>query len=304
MDPNDQQQQGQGTSDSIESTAQALFGEVNPDLELGSTIDTDPNQQQVEPVQNIEPQVEPVVQQQQQQQVQQVQQQLSAEQLAQFQAWQAQQAQQQQQVQPVQQQQQQPAVQQQQQVQQAQPQQLSEEEVNRLTNRFVLDEAGYDAIFATENKADSIKALNDVLQGVARQAVTMSHYLIQEAAGGLQQKVAPYMQFADSQRELMLRETFFSRHPDLRGSDVIINAVMTQMAQSGTKFQNNEQLFDAVAQATKAQLSQLGVKGQQIGGGQQTVKPGMATLPVGSSGGSRMAQTGSGGSNTAKSLFG
>lgn len=286
----------QGSPESVEQTAVALFNE-EPDesgLPENETSETNPAPIATEPAAGSQQETLPTKEEPTKAPV------IDEEQYKRYLEWQHQQQQQQL---PQQQVRQQQPVQSQ---PQPQTQPLSEEEVARLTNRFTLDEAGYDAIFATEDKQESIRALNQVLQGVVRQAVTMSHYLMQDTAGKIQQTVQPYMQFADSQRELMLRETFFSEHPDLRGSEVIINAVMTGMAQQGVKFSDNKQLFDAVAKATKDQLAALGAKGQM--NGQQTqqaqVKPKMARLPAGSGGGSGMAQVHSGGSSTARAVFG
>lgn len=293
MDLNDPNNEGQS---SIEQTAQSLFGDINPNLEIPSDLDENSGTVVEEPVQ--QQQIEEPVQQQQRQQ--QVVVQPNADELEAFRQWQVSQQQQQ----PVQQQ---PIVQQQQQapVQQQQPQQLSDAEVARLTNRFVIDEAQYDKMFATEDKAQSIAAFNEIVQGAVRQAVTMSQYLAQEHVSRVQQQVQPYMQFADSQRELMLRENFFNKYPDLRGADVIIRAVQQDMSSKGVKYNSMEELFDAVAKASQAQLRMLSAQGQQVNGTQPRVKPAMASLPAGAGGGgSKMAQTGSGPQTTARSLFG
>lgn len=296
----------------VESLAKSLFSEDLdiPEDNTGSNPDNvDPQQQQQQAVQQQEPQQQQQQQQaapqQQQQQVQPIV--LDAEKMKQFEEWQktlgqptpGAQA-------PVQQVQQQP-VQQQQVQQQPVPQQLPPEQVDKMLNKFTLTQKEYDAIFKTDSEEKSIEALNNVLQATVRQAVTMAFHLVQDTEQRVAQTVTPYIKFADTQRELMLRETFFNDHPDLRGAEPVINAVMVQMAQSGQKYQDQKQLFDAVAKSTKDQLAQLGlVQGQ----GQQpkptTRKQPMAVLPTGGQGGRQeSANAGqSRESNTARNIFG
>ena len=293
-------------TDPVEDVARSLFGEPNPVIE--AALNSDLNQEPAEPVEPTEPvapvePVEPVTP-----VVEEPPATLTKEELEQFRLFQ----QQQKQTPPVLQQQQQtqqpatqPAVQQQQQA----PVQLSDEEVARLTNRFVVDEKVYDEMFATEDKAASIAAFNKILQGAVRQAVTMASYLHQDGIEKVHQTVRPYMQFADSQREIALRETFFAKHPDLRGADVVIKAVQDEMTRKGQRFQTVEELFDATAKASKAHLAQLQASGQQPKTVQQqpAVKPRMATITNGSGGGGSGQQTAvKSGSpqETARAIFG
>jgi hypothetical protein len=286
----------------VKTLAQSLFSETNPDIERAiehTPSDADNvipiKSEEVKPVPAVVvPAQTPAIIEQEVQ--------IDAEKMKQFEAWQ--QLQQAQSVVPVQQQQHQAAPVQQ---QQQQVPQLSKEEADRVLNKFTLTQKEYDAIFKTESEEASIEALNEVLQNTVKQAVTMAFHLVQDTEQRVVSGVKPYMQFADSQREIMLRETFFAEHPTLRGADPILNAVMTQMATGGQKFNTQKDLFDAVAKSTKAQLAQMGmVQGQAntkpAGNGQ---KPRMAALPTGGQGGSsQSAATGqSGGSNTARAIF-
>lgn len=199
--------------------------------------------------------------------------------------------------------------------QQQPPQQQSPEEIQRALNVYSLSEQDYDSVFNVDSKEESIKALNDVLQKVVRQAVTMSHVLLQDQQQQILQQVQPYMQFADTQRQVMLESSFYQQHPDLQASKPVVDAVLKQFQSQGVKFSDEKQLFDAVAQNTKAYLSQLVQLGQtaaptlqgqqqtQNGGTPQGAKPSMAALPRGGQGGAG-ASGGSGKVNTAQALFG
>lgn len=207
---------------------------------------------------------------------------------------------------------------QQQPVQQAAPVQQqappTQEEIQRQLNIYNLTEADYDAVFDTEDKAQSIRALNDMLQKAVRQAVTMSNVLVQEQAAKLQQTVQPYMQFADEQRTSVLHQAFYTRHADLQAAQPVVDAVLKQFQQQGVKFNSPEQLFDAVAQNTKAYLLQMQQLGQTATPAAQgpvptqsapaTGKPRMAALPSGGQGGAGAGGGKSGKVSTAQSLFG
>jgi hypothetical protein len=213
---------------------------------------------------------------------------------------------------PVQQVSQQQPVQAQAPVQQQAP--PSQEEIQRQLNIYNLTEADYDAVFDTEDKAESIRALNEVLQKAVRQAVTMSNVLIQEQTTRLQQTVQPYMQFADEQRSTGLHQAFYSRHQDLQAAQPVVDAVLKQFQSQGVKFQTPELLFDAVAQNTKAYLQQMQQLGQTVAptaqgqvltqGAPATGKPRMAALPSGGQGGAGAGGGKSGKVSTAQALFG
>lgn len=191
---------------------------------------------------------------------------------------------------------------------------VRQEDVQKHLNIYSVTEADYDAIFATESKEDSIKALNSMMQNVVRQAVTMSHVLVQDAQTNLQQQVRPYMQYADEQKHSAMEQAFYSQHSDLKAAQPVVDAVLKQFQGSGRKFDSPEKLFDAVAQNTKAYLLQLQQLGQTTTqnaqgprltqGTPQGGKPRMASLPSGGQGGSGAGGGNSGKVNTAQRLFG
>ena len=187
----------------------------------------------------------------------------------------------------------------------------SEQEIRQQLNIYSLTEADYDSVFDTEDKQASIRALDAILQKAVRQAVTMSHVLVQEAQQKITQTVQPYMQFADEQKQSALESAFYGRHQELTQARPVVDAVLKQFQASGQKFATPEQLFDAVAQNTKAylqQLQQLGQTAAPVTQGQNTVhqasKPRMAVLPSGGQGGAGASGGNSGKVNTAQKLFG
>lgn len=175
---------------------------------------------------------------------------------------------------------------------------------------YELTEADYDAVFNVDDKQQSIKALDNILQNVVRQALTMAHTLHKQEITQFEQKVQPYMQFADDQRHTAMETAFYTRHADLQQSAPVVTAVLKQFQAANVKFPTAEALFDAVAQHSKAYLSQLVQLGQTAPpqtpanvGLPNTVKPRMAALPTGGQGGSGGGQGKSGQMNTAQKLF-
>jgi hypothetical protein len=195
-------------------------------------------------------------------------------------------------------------------VQQQQQAPLDQAAIRQQLNIYEVTEADYDAIFSTDDKQESMKAMSDMLQKAVRQSVTMSSVLVQEAIAQVQQQVQPYMQFADEQQHSALESGFYAKHPDLKSAQPVVEAVLKQFRASGAKFATPQQLFDAAAQNTKAYLLQMQQLGQTVApaaqGLQQTqqVKPAMAALPSGGRGGAGNGGGNSGKVNTAQRLFG
>jgi len=235
--------------------------------------------------------------------------QYTPEQVAAFQQWQAAQ---QQQVMP-------PAQVQQPHVPQA-PRQaapMSQPEIDKALNKYTVPVEQFNALFAETDPVKATGILNDILEKKVIQAVTMAHHLIQEAQSKIVGQVQPYMQFADTQREIMLREQFFAANADLKGQDLLIQTVMAQMAQERQagiyRPASEQQVFSDVAARTKALIAGMQQQGQAapavVQGAQpaQGGKPPMAVLPTGGGGGAQSAAGSTaipGESPTARSIFG
>jgi hypothetical protein len=235
--------------------------------------------------------------------------QYTPEQLVQFQQWQA--AQQQQVIPPA-------AVQPQHQPQAPrQEPQMSQADIDKALNKYVVSVDDFNTLFSEADPVKATAKLNDLLDKKVIQAVTMAHHLIQEAQSQTLGRVQPYMQFADTQREIMLREQFFANNADLKGQDLLIQTVMAQMAQERQagvyKPQSEQQVFSDVATRTKALIAGMQQQGHtpaSVAQGAQPAarvagKPAMAVLPTGG-GGSQSAANGSaapGESQTARAIF-
>lgn len=189
-----------------------------------------------------------------------------------------------------------------------------------MLNVYQLTEADYNAVFDTDDRAQSINALNQILQNVVKQAVTMSVHVTKSEVGGLVQQVSPYMQFADSQRELAMKNAFFESAPDLKGMDVVIEFAMNQLIQEKNAgkvaFKNDQEIFAAIAERTRAIRQQMSnqpaptqptptapTSGAPVA--QPHGRPTMAVMPRGGQSGAQGAPQGAvGQNNTAVTIFG
>jgi hypothetical protein len=198
------------------------------------------------------------------------------------------------------------------------PVQLSPQDLDKALNRYTVPVEEFNNLFTETDPVKATAILNNILEKKVVQAVTMANHLIQEAQGQVINQVRPYMSFADSQRELMLRDQFFANNPTLKGQDLLIQTVMAQMAQERQagvyQPQSEQQVFTDVATRTNALIAGMQQNGpvapaQQ---GQQPAvqaggKPAMAVLPSSGGGGASSAagSTARAGENpTARSIFG
>lgn len=202
-----------------------------------------------------------------------------------------------------------------------QQKQMTPEELDRAFNRFRVTPEIYAEIFDAESPEKSIAALNKLVEGSVKQAVTMAYHVLQDQMGQFNSRIQPYMSFADEQREQMLRNQYFAEFPDHKSLDPIIEQVHQQLKSSGYKPKNTKELFTEVGKRVNAIVDQLkaaagvtggGAQGATAGaqgGGQQQVqqqasqKPQMSSLKSGGQGG-EPAGSSSGGGNKVKALWG
>jgi hypothetical protein len=203
--------------------------------------------------------------------------------------------------------------------QQQQQKQLSQEELDKAFNKFVVTPELYAQIFDAEKPEQSIAALNNLVAGAVKQAVTMAYHVMNDQFQQFDGRLKPYMSFADEQRETMLRNQYFEMFPTHKQLDPIIQQVHQQMKAEGYKASDMKGLFTEVGKRVDAIVNQLktaaGITGgdnsgaggqQQNNGGQQQAsqKPKMSSLNSGGQGGEPGGSGGGGGGNKVKSLWG
>ena len=202
--------------------------------------------------------------------------------------------------------------------QEQQPKQYTAEELNV----YSMDEEKFAKIFDSEDKAVAIGAMNDMLQGVAKQAYTMAQIhannQLQERFTQLDQRLQPHLTFAQQQQEQAMAQQFYSSYPHLNGMDSVVQQVTAQMNLEQVKYPTQQALFAEVEKRTQAIIQTIsgqpaqkvaGVQGQtpqQVQPTQQIPnKPQMATVGAGGTGGAGGGQgTSPAKPNAAKSIFG
>src|SRR5690606_5575398 len=162
--------------------------------------------------------------------------------------------------------------------------------------------------------------LNKLVRGIVQEAVTAAQVLTQYTQNQIFQQIQPHIQFAEQQRNAVLADQYFSKNPNHRGLDPLIQAVHQQLLTEKFRAQTPQQLFDEVAKRVDELVNQLGVNPQGQGQqGQQsamnvhqvqsqqapTQQTRMSTLTRGGQGGTGApSNSGSSKQSTAQRLFG
>lgn len=141
-----------------------------------------------------------------------------------------------------------------------------------------------------------VAALNRIIPGAVKQALTMAAYAFEQRIAKLQEQYDFDNIKSDYQQRKTekLKSDFFTKNPDLKPQEQLVIAVAAQLRQEG--FQGtNEEAFAEVAKRAKAVLSQAGVTipsaGTSAGQGQQPPVAGgtppttMPSLSMGGQGG-------------------
>ena len=195
---------------------------------------------------------------------------------------------------------------------------MSQEEINKALKYASVNAETYDAIFESESKEDSMKALEAYGQAIVQNALTAANYLQQEQLQNLQQQLNPYMSFADQQREMALQQEFYGANPELKGMEVLVDSAIAQLQTTQKQYKSPQELFTDVKTLVQSHLAVMQGGQPQTAQPQSTAapqppqtpvqqKPAMATLSTGGQGGAGQTAGSSSstpGQNTAKKLFG
>jgi hypothetical protein len=186
----------------------------------------------------------------------------------------------------------------------AQPQ-LTEQEFRQKFNIFSVTPETYEGIFGVApSDQRQVAALDTALQGVARQAVTMARFLMEQQMGELRTSISPLQEAHAAQRESQLKQTFFSKHADLKDYEPLVREVTLAMQKEGHQFQSPEQAMEQVAARSRSILQNMKIapsaapSAPAANAGAQRMAPLSTGGRSGSSVGSTTPQT------TAAKLFG
>jgi hypothetical protein len=194
--------------------------------------------------------------------------------------------------------------------QQTQPQ-LTDEQLRQQLGVFTATEETYEQLLGVKPDSPArVAALNNVLQAVAKQAVTISNLMTQKALADYQQSLNPYItavQTAEADRQKSL---FFKDYPQLTGFEQVVQEQYQLAKMSGVKFPTVEAARKYVADKAIERLKSVGVNPQapaaQPTQTTQTTSPNtsrqMTTTSVG--GRSGASATGKSPANTVEAVWG
>lgn len=187
--------------------------------------------------------------------------------------------------------------------------QLSQEEINRALAVFNADRRYVERMglkFEDPTQYDeAVAALNEMLDGKTRQAVTMSTLVVENLKRQLMGELEPLKAYVAQAREQQLRDEFFKEHDDLRQFEPLVEAVYMKMQRAGAHFNTREDAFKAVAEQARQLLAKV-QPGQGDGGGASATSTPrkMPTVTTGGRGGASASAAGKPIDAVAKSLFG
>jgi hypothetical protein len=139
-------------------------------------------------------------------------------------------------------------------IQQQQQRQYTQEEFDRVMNVYRPSAAQLRALRNAENEEEALAALNDMLQGASRQAITMAQYGMQAQRQEIEQMINPLRSFyAEAQKE-RLKTEFYQQHGDLKPYEPFVTALIDSMQARGMKFPTKEAAFKAASEEARKQL--------------------------------------------------
>ena len=193
---------------------------------------------------------------------------------------------------------------------QAQPQlpekQLTPEELDKLLNTFRPDEQ---LITELGLPPTSAKALERMIQGIVRNAVSMSYLTTEKVRRDLMKDIDPIRGYVTKSQERELRSQFFEANSDLKPYENLVEAIYAKMGQQGLRFPTTDAAFKAIGDQARQMLKSLNVTleqgGANAGGGSVTPTNAPRRMPTLTGGGKGGAvQDGVEGSKVAKTMFG
>lgn len=177
--------------------------------------------------------------------------------------------------------------------------QLTQEQFNQMMRVFTADEAVATKLGLTPEAAP---VLNEILQAVVRQAVTMAGYQARAQQQQLNAQLAPLQQYYLQQQENAYRQEFMGLHPEFKGYEPLLESVYAQLKVEGARFKTPQEAYKTISERAKAVIAKL--PGAQLAQKPVGQKPNMSTL---SGGGQVTGGAGGGGKpkiSQAQAIFG
>lgn len=187
------------------------------------------------------------------------------------------------------------------------PKQYTQEEIDKFTNAFKASPELIGELL--EGGEKSLSAMSQIIEGVVKQATTISWLQSQMLQRQMNDELSPVMEYYRGEQVKQLRNEFFEAHPDLKGQDKLLSAVKVGIDQERIlEGKDKQEAFKIIADRAREVLSANGANGANGNGAQQkpaAQQPRMATLSRGSQhGAAASAGAGSASLKTAETIFG
>jgi len=176
--------------------------------------------------------------------------------------------------------------------QQPQTQQISDDEFRQKFNIYTASEQAFERTFGIKPTAEQLAAYNEHLQSIARQAVTINRYLMDQKVGELQNQFKPVQQTIEQQRAQQYFQEFTQEYPGLKDYGPLLKEITDAAMARGMRFNSvGEAKTFVAAQAAKLlgkQVNDFKIAGAPTGGNNnQTTQPqsGVRTMSTTSMGG-------------------
>lgn len=178
---------------------------------------------------------------------------------------------------------------------------ITPEEYDRLMNVVKPSAAHVQKIL--EGGEAAVQAMNELLQGAARQAVTMTNYQLQVLEDRLKQQLNPLLAQQQAAQTAALKQEFFSEHKDLADFEPVVLAVRQQLIDEQYKAPDKKTAFAEVAKRSRAILAKLKPK-EGTTTQQQPQKKMPTTLKGGQAAGGSGQKVGNGANSEVADIFG
>lgn len=136
--------------------------------------------------------------------------------------------------------------------------QMSMEEFNKLMNVYQVTPEQVQQLGLQPEAANILHAM---LQGIAKQAVTMAEFRIRNTEQNLRKtyddRLTPLQSFVEAQREQTYRAEFFEQNKDLVGWEPLLETTYTQLKTEGKQFQTKEAAYKEIAERARAIIKRL-----------------------------------------------
>lgn len=138
--------------------------------------------------------------------------------------------------------------------------------------------------FAPE-KPEQLKALENFAHSIMRMSASMTMYQMNNTIKAREEAVraefTPIQAHYQQQQSQQLQQTFFERHPDLKGSDALIVEITKAAKADGLKFKSSDEIIEFVANRARTLLGKGAPSSSTQGQQPQGQRPAMPTTSMG-----------------------